>query len=101
MIHGLSNAKSFNIFLRLTGVPPKRSEGRSISLDDKNKDNQSHQFGTSQSIVGPMYSVLRRIDSISAIIIKSDQCFPGGPQEPNLLRNPVKRSFECQGGSYP
>ena len=48
-----------------------------------------------------MYSVLRRIDNISAIFIKSDQCFPGGPQEPDLLRNPVKRSFACQGGSYP
>ena len=89
------------IFFYVSWSPTQTSEGRSISLDVKNKDNQSHQFGTSQSIVGPMYSVLRRIDNISAIFIKSDQCFPGGPQEPNLLRNPVKRSFACQGGSYP
>ena len=27
--------------------------------------------------------------------------FPGGPHEPTLHRNPVKRSFACQGGSYP
>ena len=27
--------------------------------------------------------------------------FPGGPREPTLYRNPVKRSFACQGGCYP
>ena len=27
--------------------------------------------------------------------------FPGGPHEPTLRRNPVKRYFACQGGCYP
>ena len=27
--------------------------------------------------------------------------FPGGPHEPTLHRNQVKRSFACQGGCYP
>ena len=28
-------------------------------------------------------------------------CYPGGPHEPTLQRNPVKRFFACQGGCYP